>query len=128
MATNTFKRLTKQNISNNSGSPSTIYTAATNKTSIVIGCLLCNKLSSQVTASVYIDTAPPEVLIPPAAGSLMSFAITRLPLESTVADTVSLVCPIPSVNTLLGIGQITLRVPFTVKVQFTVKGPTTNEP
>ena len=57
MATNTFKRLTKQNISNNSGSPSTIYTAATNKTSIVIGCLLCNKLSSQVTASVYIDTA-----------------------------------------------------------------------
>ena len=57
MATNTFKRLTKENINNNSGSPSTIYTAATNKTSIVIGCLLCNKLSSQVTASVYIDTA-----------------------------------------------------------------------
>ena len=57
MATNTFKRFTKADVSNNSGTPSTLYTCATNVTSIVIGCLVCNKLNSQVTASVYIDTA-----------------------------------------------------------------------
>ena len=57
MATNTFKRLTKASVSNSSGSPSTIYTAATNKTSIVIGCLVCNKLATQVTVTVLIDTA-----------------------------------------------------------------------
>lgn len=57
MATNTFKRFTKADVSNNSGSPSTLYTCATNVTSIVIGCLVCNKLSSQTTVSVYIDTA-----------------------------------------------------------------------
>lgn len=87
-------------------------------------------LSDKVTAlpASVSKLFPLESLIPPAAGSLISFAITRLPLESTVADTVSLVCPIPSVNTLLGIGQITLRVPFTVKVQFTVMGPTTTAP
>ena len=55
MATNTFKRFTKADISNNSGTPSTLYTCATNVTSIVIGCLVCNKLSSQTTVSVYID-------------------------------------------------------------------------
>lgn len=57
MATNTFKRFTAGDISNNPASPDTIYTCATNVTSIVIGCLVCNKLSSQVTVSVYIDTA-----------------------------------------------------------------------
>jgi len=57
MATNTFKRFTAGDISNNPASPDTVYTCATNVTSIVIGCLVCNKLSSQVTVSVYIDTA-----------------------------------------------------------------------
>ena len=57
MATNTFKRFTAGDISNDPASPDTIYTCATNVTSIVIGCLVCNKLSSQVTVSVYIDTA-----------------------------------------------------------------------
>ena len=57
MATNTFKRFTAADISNDPASPDTIYTCATNVTSIVIGCLVCNKLSSQVTVSVYIDTA-----------------------------------------------------------------------
>jgi len=57
MATNTFKRFTAGDISNDPASPDTIYTCATNVTSIVIGCLVCNKLSSEVTVSVYIDTA-----------------------------------------------------------------------
>jgi len=57
MATNTFKRFTAGDISNNPASPDTVYTCATNVTSIVIGCLVCNKLSSEVTVSVYIDTA-----------------------------------------------------------------------
>jgi len=57
MATNTFKRFTAGDISNDPASPDTVYTCATNVTSIVIGCLVCNKLSSEVTVSVYIDTA-----------------------------------------------------------------------
>ena len=54
---NTFLRKTASNISNNSGSPTTIYTCATNKTSIIIGCLLTNKTANEVTASVLLDTA-----------------------------------------------------------------------
>ena len=54
---NDFKRFTKADISNNSGAPSTVYTCATNKTTIVVGCLVCNKTTNDVTVTVSIDTA-----------------------------------------------------------------------
>lgn len=57
MATNTFKRFTKASLSNNSGSPTTVYSAASNKTSIIIGCLLVNKTTTDATVHVYNDTA-----------------------------------------------------------------------
>lgn len=53
---NDFKRFTKANISNNSSSPSTVYTCATNKTAIVVGCLVCNKTANDVTVTVTLDT------------------------------------------------------------------------
>lgn len=56
MATNTFKRATAESISENSSLPTTLYTCPASVTSILIGILLCNKLSSEVTASVYIET------------------------------------------------------------------------
>ena len=53
---NDFKRFTKADISNNSSAPSTVYTCATNKTTIVVGCLVCNKTANDVTVTVLIDT------------------------------------------------------------------------
>ena len=49
------KRFTKASLSNSSGSPTTVYSAASNKTSIIIGCLLVNKTTSDVTVHVYND-------------------------------------------------------------------------
>lgn len=53
---NDFKRFTKADISNNSSAPSTIYTCATNKTTIVVGCMVCNKTANDVTVTVTLDT------------------------------------------------------------------------
>ena len=53
---NDFKRFTKANISNSSSSPSTVYTCATNKTAIVVGCMVCNKTANDVTVTVTLDT------------------------------------------------------------------------
>ena len=57
MATNTFKRVTKANISSASGSPTTLYTVPSGKTSIIIGCLITNKTTSPATINVQIDTS-----------------------------------------------------------------------
>ena len=35
----------------------TVYTVPSGKNSIIIGCLLCNKTGSGITADVFIDTA-----------------------------------------------------------------------
>ena len=53
---NDFKRATASDISSNSGSPTTIYSCATNKTSIIIGALLVNKTANPVLTSVLLDT------------------------------------------------------------------------
>ena len=56
MATNTFKRFTSEDISNNSSSPTTIYTCATNVSSILIGFLVCNKLPNEIKFTSFIET------------------------------------------------------------------------
>jgi len=50
-----FVRTPIKDVSNNSGSPSTLYTVPTAKTSIVIGCLMANKTATEATINVYID-------------------------------------------------------------------------
>lgn len=54
---NVFKRATKSSISNTAGTASTIYTCAANKTAIIVGCLLTNKTSSEVSVHVKLDTS-----------------------------------------------------------------------
>ena len=53
---NDFKRFTKADISNNSSAPSTVYTCATNKTTIIVGCMVCNKTANEVSVTVSLDT------------------------------------------------------------------------
>lgn len=50
-----FVRTPIKNVSNNSGSPSTLYTVPTAKTSIIIGCLMVNKTATEATINVFID-------------------------------------------------------------------------
>ena len=50
-----FVRTPIKDVSNSSGSPSTLYTVPTAKTSIVIGCLMANKTATEATINVYID-------------------------------------------------------------------------
>ena len=50
-----FVRTPIKNVSNNSGSPSTLYTVPTAKTSIIIGCLIVNKTATEATINVFID-------------------------------------------------------------------------
>ncbi len=57
MATNTFKRITKASLSSSSGSPTSVYTVPTSKTTILIGCLITNKTTTAATVNVKIDTA-----------------------------------------------------------------------
>ncbi len=54
---NDFKRETKSGLSNNSGSPTSLYTCASSKSSIIIGFTLTNKTTNDVTVHAYIDTA-----------------------------------------------------------------------
>lgn len=57
MATNTFKRFVASSISNNSGSPTTVYTCATNKSSIIIGAMITNKTATDATCTIQLVTA-----------------------------------------------------------------------
>lgn len=52
---NNFKRFTKGSVSNSSAD--SVYTVPSGKNSILIGCILCNKTGSGITADVQIDTA-----------------------------------------------------------------------
>ena len=54
---NNFNRVTFANLGNGSGSISTVYTVPTSKKSVLTGCLICNKTSSNVTIHLQIDTA-----------------------------------------------------------------------
>ena len=51
---NNFKRFMNASVGT---SLETVYTVPSNKNSIIIGCLLCNKTGSGITADVFIDTA-----------------------------------------------------------------------
>lgn len=54
---NNFNRATKANIGNGSGNESIVYTVPTNSKSVLTGCLICNKTSSNVTVHLRIDTS-----------------------------------------------------------------------
>jgi len=51
---NNFKRFMNASVGT---SLEVVYTVPSNKNSIIIGCLLCNKTGSGITADVQIDTA-----------------------------------------------------------------------
>ena len=51
---NNFKRFTNASVGT---SLEVVYTVPSGKNSIIIGCLLCNKTGSGITADVQIDTA-----------------------------------------------------------------------
>jgi len=53
---NTFLRKTKSGLTT-SGSPTSLYTCASSKSSIIIGFVLTNKTTSDATVHAYIDTA-----------------------------------------------------------------------
>lgn len=57
MATNVFKRVTRANVSNSAGSPTSLYTVPTSQSSILIGCLLTNKNTGSITGNIKINTA-----------------------------------------------------------------------
>ena len=52
---NNFKRFTKSSVSNSSAD--SVYTVPSGKNSILIGCILCNKTGSGITADVLLDTS-----------------------------------------------------------------------
>jgi len=53
---NSFNRFTKENLSDSSSSPSTVYTVNANETSIITGCLISNKLSQPADVTVELST------------------------------------------------------------------------
>ena len=62
MATNQFSRHNKTNLSNNSSSPTAVFTMTAGaggaaKASIIIGALICNKTATAATVSIKNNTA-----------------------------------------------------------------------
>ena len=68
---NTFRIITHDVMPASSGTPEALYTAPSSTTAIVLGLILTNVHSSQVTASVLLssDTAPSENTGAPAANT-----------------------------------------------------------
>ena len=53
---NTFKVVTKSGVSASSGTPTNIYTVPANTTTVVLGLLLANRHSSNVSATVILSS------------------------------------------------------------------------
>jgi len=54
---NTFKTVTKSSVSTSSGTPTTIYTVPSSTTSIVLGLMLPNKHSGNVSVTVVLSSS-----------------------------------------------------------------------
>ena len=54
---NDFSAVTKANISNNSGSPTTLYQPVSNKADVIIGFFIVNKTSSAVNVTLNVTNS-----------------------------------------------------------------------
>ena len=88
---NTFRLINNAVMPSSSGTPDTLYTVPSNKTTVVLGLMLCNVNTSQVTASVTVtDNESTDIVshllkdVPiPAGSSIEVMAGNKLVLETT---------------------------------------------